>query len=63
MEWVATPSSRGSSQPAALKSLKSPVLAGRFFTTVPPGEPSERAELPLSGSDVWVKKVTDDSWL
>ena len=36
LEWVAMPSSRGSSQP---RFLASPALAGRFFTTVPPGKP------------------------
>ena len=34
LEWVATCYSRGSSF------LVSPALAGRFFTTVPPGKPS-----------------------
>ena len=34
LEWVAIPSSRGSSQPMAeLESLVSPALAGGFFTT------------------------------
>ena len=35
LEWVAVPSSRGSSQPrdTALLSLTSPTLAGGFFTT------------------------------
>ena len=34
LEWVAMPFSRESSQPRIkLKSLKSPALTGRFFTT------------------------------
>ena len=34
LEWVAMPSSRGYSQPRdQTKSLESPALAGRFFTT------------------------------
>ena len=33
LEWVAMPSSRVSSQPRDQTSLKSPALAGRFFTT------------------------------
>ena len=37
VKW-AMPSSRGSSQPrGSLTSLKSPALAGRFFTIAPPG--------------------------
>ena len=39
LEWVAMPSSRGSSQPRD-RTLISPSLAGRFFTTVPPGKPN-----------------------
>ena len=39
LEWVAVPSSRGSSQPrdTTLLSLMSPTLAGGFFTTSPAG--------------------------
>ena len=33
LKWVAMPSSRGSSQPRVQTCLKSPALAGRFFTT------------------------------
>ena len=33
LEWVAIPSSRGSSQPRDPIGLKSPALAGGFFTT------------------------------
>ena len=41
LEWVAMPSSRGSSWPRDQThvSWKSPALAGRFFTTEPPGKP------------------------
>ena len=40
LEWVAISSSRGSPQPRIEPmSLLSPALAGRFFTTVPPGKP------------------------
>ena len=41
LEWVAICSSRGYSRPKDKKptSLASPVLAGRFFTTAPPGKP------------------------
>ena len=35
--WAAIPSSRGSSQPRG--QTMSPALAGRFFTTEPPGKP------------------------
>ena len=39
LEWVATPSSRGSSQPGIEPvSLVPPVLSGGFFTIVPPGK-------------------------
>ena len=39
LEWVAMPSSRGSSQPRdQIQSLVSPALAGRFFTTTAPWE-------------------------
>ena len=38
LEWVAISFSRGSSQPKPA-SLASPVLKGRFFTTVSPGKP------------------------
>ena len=35
LEWVATPSSRGIPDPGIeLTSLRSPALAGRFFTTI-----------------------------
>ena len=39
LEWVALPPSRGSSQPRGMEpaSAVSPALAGRFFTTEPPG--------------------------
>ena len=45
LEWVAISSCRGSSQPrhqncvSCITSPSSPVLAGRFFTTEPPGKP------------------------
>ena len=39
LEWVSMPSSRGSSPPRdRTTSLVSPALAGRFFTSVPPGK-------------------------
>ena len=45
-EWVAIPSSSGSSQPGDLlnpgikpSTLMSPALAGGFFTLAPPGKP------------------------
>ena len=37
LEWVAMPSSRGSSDPGI--EPVSPALAGGFFTTEPPGKP------------------------
>ena len=37
LEWVAISSSRGSSESRDSASLASPALAGRFFTTEPPG--------------------------
>ena len=37
LEWVAIPSSRGSPQPKD-QTCGSPVLAGGFFTTEPPGK-------------------------
>ena len=37
LEWVAMPSSRGSSDPRIEPA--SPALAGGFFTTAPPGKP------------------------
>ena len=43
LEWVAMPSSRGSSQPGTeLASLRSPALAGGFFTTSATWEASIR---------------------
>ena len=41
LEWVAMPSSRGSLRPRdqTCVFLMSPALAGRFFTTEPPGKP------------------------
>ena len=40
LEWIATSSSRGSSNPGVKpRSLASPALARRFFTTVLPGKP------------------------
>ena len=45
LEWVAMPSSRGSSQPRdQTHHLRLLPLAGRFFTTAPPCEPSELYE-------------------
>ena len=41
LEWVAIFFSRGSSRP------KSPTLAGRFFTTEPPGKPCHDTQLNL----------------
>ena len=43
LKWIAISFSRGSSQPRDRTkpgSLVSPVLAGRFFTTEPPGKPN-----------------------
>ena len=37
LEWVATPSSRGSPQPRDRTQVS--CIAGRFFTTEPPGKP------------------------
>ena len=37
LEWVTIPFSKGSSQPR--DQTASPTLAGRFFTTEPPGKP------------------------
>ena len=40
LKWVAISSSRGSSHPQMeLLSPASPALAGRYFTTAPPGKP------------------------
>ena len=40
LEWIVISYSRGSSQPRVQpSSLLSPALAGRFFTTTPPGRP------------------------
>ena len=40
LEWVATPSSKGSSQPRVQTSISCfSCIAGRFFTTEPPGKP------------------------
>ena len=41
LDWVAMPSSRGSSWPRdQTASLMSPALAGMLFTTTPPGKPT-----------------------
>ena len=39
LEWVAMPSSRGSSQPRDQTQLS--CIAGRFFSFKPPGKPME----------------------
>ena len=46
LEWVAMPSSRGSSPPRdeTQVSHTSPALAGGFFTTAPPGKPPEESK-------------------
>ena len=50
LEWVAMPSSRGSSQPKdEPTSPASPALAGRFFTAEPPGKP----KCTLSPNIIW----------
>ena len=42
LEWVAAPSSRGSSWPRdQTMPLSSPALAGRLFTTEPAGKPHD----------------------
>ena len=47
LEWVAICSSQGSSQPGIEPmSLASPALAGRFFATMPPGEPTAVHHVP-----------------
>ena len=49
LEWVATPSSRESSQPRIkLMFLVSPALAGRFFTTSATWEAQASLEVPSS---------------
>ena len=45
LEWVAISFSRGSLQPTDL--ILHPALAGRFFTSAPPGKPLSRAYLLL----------------
>ena len=45
LEWVAMPSSRGFSQPRDQTQVS--CIAGRFFTTEPPGKPPVRSILSL----------------
>ena len=45
LEWVAIPFSRGSSNPGI--EPRSPAVAGRFFTTEPPGKP-RKSTIPQS---------------
>ena len=53
LEWVAMPSSRGSSYPGIKPaSFASVGLAGRFFTTVPPGKPVTKYSVQFSRSVV-----------
>ena len=65
LEWVAVPSSRGSSQPSIKPT--SPALDGGLLTTEPPGKPIIRGLtwnkycflfLPLLWSLLWRKKMT-----
>ena len=52
LEWVVRSCSSGSSWPRdELEALASPALAGRFFTTLPPGKPNNKHY--SSESDSW----------
>ena len=62
LEWVAMPSSRGSSQPRdqTHMSLIPPALAGRFFMTSTPGKPlgvvkgKSKVEVPVLLSEIFL---------
>ena len=52
--WLPFPSSGDLPDPGIkLTSLASPVLAGRFFTTVPPGKPQEGILHNIKSSQKW----------
>ena len=54
LEWIATPSSRGSSPPRDGTCVS--CIAGRFFTTEPPGKPPSIipiCKLPISSPTHW----------
>ena len=54
LEWVAMPSSRGSSRLRNQAHIS--CLAGRFFTTGPPGKPKRKTDTALAseeGIDYW----------
>ena len=56
LEWVAMPSSRGSSRPrdrTPVSSVSSPALSGGFFTTSAPRSPSHPFLASLSQSHAW----------
>jgi len=58
LEWVAMPSSRGSSQPGIEPpSPASPALAGSFFTTVPLGKPSHRSGSGYYGTPILLRAM------
>ena len=62
LEWVATPSSRGSSRPGIEPaSLKSPALVGGFFTT---GKPPRKPSLVLHPEPklIILSSVLPDTW-
>ena len=51
-EWVVMPSSRRSSQPKCW--THDSCIAGRFFTTEPPGKPQPHQEIVQITYDVWL---------
>ena len=59
LEWVAMPSSKGSSWPRDQTSISyvSPVLAGRFFTTSAPWEACAPYYLLNKWADEWVDSL------
>ena len=56
LEWVAISSSRGSSRSrdrTHISCVKIPAMAGRFFTTVPPGKPTVPVGRFKKRADLW----------
>ena len=69
LEWVAMPSSRGSSRPRDQTHIScSSCIVGRFFTTEPPGKPIDRHCFHLNcpervGCVVFLSASLGSSWL
>ena len=60
LEWVAMPSSRGSSAQGSNPSLMSPALAGRFLALAPPRKPAHLGDRSIKQQQQQHNKMQHD---